>query len=185
VDTSPTPPLSPGRPSLPPEQLWLSPGEEDTWRGVWTLMTRFPARLDAQLRADAGLSLAEYGALSQLSEAPQRTLRLSELADGANLTLSHLSRVMTRLEKLGWATRTPDPSDGRFTLGHLTDAGFQKVVETAPGHVAAVREMLFDALTPEQSDALGEAVSALADQFVDPRSPVGGVRPPARGNSGS
>lgn len=112
-------------------------------------------------------------------------MRLSELADGANLTLSHLSRVMTRLERLGWATRSPDPSDGRFTLGHLTDAGFQKVVETAPGHVAAVREMLFDTLTPEQSDALGAAVSALAEGFADPRSPAGRTRPPARGSVGS
>lgn len=147
---------------------WLDREEDRTWRSVWKLMTWLPVRLDARLRADAGLSLAEYNALSQISEAPERTLRLSELAAGANMTLSHLSRVISRLEKAGWVTRSPDPRDGRYTLGRLTDAGWEKVAAIAPGHVEAVRNSLFDNLTEEQARALGEAAALVAEAVVPP-----------------
>lgn len=157
-----------------PEVPWLDPGEEATWRSVWALMTWMPARLDAQLRADVGLSLVEYSALSQLSEAPDRTVRLSDLAAEANMTLSHLSRVITRVEKQGWVTRSPDPHDGRFTLGHLTEAGWQKVVQAAPGHVRAVRAVLFDRLAPEQARAFGQAATVIAEAVTPERA--GGAR---------
>lgn len=146
-----------------PEGRWLDPDEQRTWRAVWALMTWLPVRLDAQLHADAGLSLAEYNALSQMSEAPDRTLRLSDLATASNMTLSHLSRVITRLEKAGWVTRSPDPEDGRYTQGRVTDAGWEKVVAIAPGHVAAVRRAVFDQLSTEQVQALGETASLVAD----------------------
>lgn len=153
-----------------PEVPWLDQGEERTWRAVWALMTWLPVRLDAQLREDDGLSLAEYRVLSQISEAPDRTVRLSELAAGANMTLSHLSRVITRMEKQGWVTRSPDPADGRYTLGHLTGPGRQKVEQAAPGHVVAVREALFDRLTPAQAHAFGQAAELIATA-VTPRRP--------------
>ena len=142
---------------------WLNHQEDHTWRAIWALMTWLPARLDAQLRAESGISLAEYNALSQISEAPEQTLRLSRLAAAANMSLSHLSRVITRLEKAGWVTRFPDPDDGRYTLGQLTDDGRQKVATVAPGHVAAVRRYVFDHLTPDQAEALGVGASTIAD----------------------
>ncbi|SIO84603.1 MarR family winged helix-turn-helix transcriptional regulator [Nocardiopsis sp. JB363] len=151
---------------------WLDPEEDRTWRSVWTLMTWLPVRLDAQLRADAGLGLAEYNALSQISEAPDRSMRLSDLAAGANMTLSHLSRVTSRLEKAGWVTRSPDPEDGRYTLGRLTDAGWEKVAAVAPGHVDAVRACVFDNLSDEQARALGEAAALVAEAVV-PSGTVG------------
>lgn len=142
---------------------WLDREEDRTWRAVWAMTTWLPVRLDAQLRAEAGLSLAEYNALSQISEAPEATIRLSEVAAASNMTLSHLSRVITRLEKAGLVTRFPDPGDGRYTLGQLTDAGLAKVVEAAPGHVEEVRACLFDQLSDEQVRALGEAAAVIVE----------------------
>ena len=166
-----------------PQVPWLDRDEEQTWRSLRALMTWLPVRLDTQLREDSGLSLTEYRALAQISEAPGRAIRLSDLAAGAHMTLSHLShlshlsRVITRLEKQGWVTRTPDPQDGRFTLGHLTDAGQEKVDVAAPGHVRAVRGTLFDHLSAEQSSALGQAAQLIADAVA----PGHGADPPGRG----
>ncbi|TFD46937.1 MarR family transcriptional regulator [Cryobacterium frigoriphilum] len=155
-----------------PEARWLDQDENRTWHAVWKLMTWLPARLDAQLRADAGLSLADYNALAEISAAPDHTVRLSELAASTNMTLSHLSRVMSRLETLGWVVRYPDPTDGRSTLAHLTDGGWAKVVATAPGHVEAVRRYLFDNLSAEESRALGAAAAVVASAAA----PTGSAR---------
>lgn len=156
-----------------PETRWLTEEQDFTWRAVWSLMTWLPTKLDAQLREDTGLSLYEYYALSQISEAPDRSIRLSELASITNMTLSHLSRVISRMIKSGWVERVPDPQDGRYTLGVLTEAGWDKVIEMAPGHVEAVQQAIFDQLTEEQSQALGEAAARIAEA-VSPRGQVTG-----------
>ena len=118
---------------------WLTDEEQAAWRPFVALLFRFPALLDAQLQKDAGISHFEYMVLSSLSEAPGRALRMSELAAMASGSLSRLSHVVSRLEAKGWVRREPCPGDGRFINAVLTDPGWQKVVETAPGHVAAVR----------------------------------------------
>lgn len=151
----------------PEDARWLDPDETETWLAMWSMMIWLPVRLDGQLRRDSGLSHPEYHALSQISMAPGRRMRLSELAVVANMTLTHLSRVISRLEKAGWVVREPDSDDGRYTLGVLTVAGWEKVREVAPGHVEAVRRYVFDQLTPEQTRALGQACAAVADA-VDP-----------------
>lgn len=150
---------------------WLTPVETQTWREVWSMMVWLPARLEAQLRQDSGLTYPEYHALSQISMAPHRTLRLSELATVANMTLSHLSRVISRLERAGWVRRSPDPDDGRSTLAVLTPAGWAKVEQSAPGHVEAVRRLVFDPLSPEQATALGEAAAQVVQAVSPPRLP--------------
>jgi DNA-binding MarR family transcriptional regulator len=155
--------------STAPSPRWLDDGEMDTWLALWSVMEWLPVCLDAQLRRDSGLSQNEYNALSQISMAPRRTVRLSELARVANMTLSHLSRVITRLENSGWVVRTPDPGDGRYTLARLTDAGLEKVTDAAPGHVEAVRHYVFDHLTPEQSAALGDAAARIVEVLDPPR----------------
>lgn len=147
---------------------WLSPTEAETWRALWTVMVWLPARLDHQLQQESTLSSAEYYALSQLSMAPERTARLSELALVANMTLSHLSRVVSRLEKEELLRRLPDPTDGRYTLATLTESGWNKVVDAAPGHVEAVRRYVFDNLTPEQVQNLGEATARIAEKLGRP-----------------
>lgn len=136
------------------EPRWLNDEERQTWLALVGLMIRLPSALDTQLQRDAGLSHFEYQVLAGLSERPERTLRMSDLALLANGSLSRMSHVVNRLEKRGWVHRTPDPADGRYTLATLTDEGWQKVVETAPGHVAAVRTLVFDPLTKLQTRQL-------------------------------
>jgi DNA-binding MarR family transcriptional regulator len=81
---------------------------------------------------------------------PGRTARMSDIAARSNVSLSHLSRIASRLERRGWMRRTPDPDDGRATLAILTEDGWDKVVATAPGHVEEVRRLVFDNLTAAQ-----------------------------------
>jgi DNA-binding MarR family transcriptional regulator len=138
---------------------WLSDEEQAAWRPFVALLIRLPAALDAQLQRDAGISSFEYLVLSGLSEAPSRTLRMSELANMASGSLSRLSHVVSRLEAKGWVRREPCAGDGRFINAVLTDEGWQKVVATAPGHVAAVRALLVDTLTEDDLQTLG-AISA-------------------------
>jgi DNA-binding MarR family transcriptional regulator len=95
--------------------------------------------------------------MAGLSESPDRTMRMSDLAMLANGSLSRVSHVINRLEKRGWVTRAPDPADGRYTLATLTDAGLTKVVDTAPGHVEEVRRLVFDPLTRAQIQQLNDA----------------------------
>jgi DNA-binding MarR family transcriptional regulator len=138
---------------------WLSDEQQAAWRPFVALLLRLPAALDAQLQKDAGITQFDYLVLSGLSETPGRTLRMSELAATANSSLSRLSHVVSRLEAKGWVRREPCPGDGRFINAVLTDEGLQKVVATAPGHVAAVRERLISTLTEEEFAQLG-AISA-------------------------
>lgn len=152
---------------------WLNDDETQVWLDVWALMTWLPTRLEAQLRSDADLSLPEYHVLSQLSMAPERTMRLSQLGAITNMTLSHLSRVFSRMEKPGWVTRRPDPDDGRYTLGTLTDGGWDKVVASAPGHVEAVRRLVFDSLSADEVAALGTAAARMVEAVNPPESPRG------------
>lgn len=142
----------------PDEQpRWLSAGEQTAWRPFVALLFRLPAALDQQLQRDAGVTHFEYMVLSSLSEAPGRTLRMSDLATMASGSLSRLSHVVSRLERRGWVRREPCPGDGRYINAVLTEEGWSKVVETAPGHVEAVRRLLIDVLTPEQFREFGTA----------------------------
>ena len=138
---------------------WLSDEQQAAWRPFVALLLRLPAALDAQLQKDAGITQFDYLVLSGLSETPDLTLRMSELAATANSSLSRLSHVVSRLEAKGWVRREPCPGDGRFINAVLTDEGLQKVIATAPGHVAAVRERLISTLTEEEFAQLG-AISA-------------------------
>jgi DNA-binding MarR family transcriptional regulator len=133
-----------------PEPNWLDDEEMDAWIQVAILLSRLPHALDAQLLRDAQLTHFEYEVLASLSEAPDRTLRMSALAELANGSLSRLSHVVTRLEKRDWVQRRPCPDDGRFTNASLTQAGWEKVVATAPGYAANVRGLVVDRLSRAQ-----------------------------------
>ncbi|HYK26674.1 MAG TPA: MarR family transcriptional regulator [Streptosporangiaceae bacterium] len=136
------------------EPRWLSAEDMQTWFALVSVLIRLPTALDAQLQRDAGISHFEYQVLAGLSEAPDRTMRMSVLAMLAEGSLPRLSQVVSRLEKRGWMHRTPDPEDGRYTLAILTDEGFAKVSQTAPGHVSEVRRLVFDPLTKAQTRQL-------------------------------
>jgi DNA-binding MarR family transcriptional regulator len=146
---------------------WLTDEQQEAWRPFVGLLLRLPALLDAQLQRDAGLNHFDYLVLSGLSEAPGRTLRMSELAARASSSLSRLSHVVSRLEAKGWVRRESCPGDGRFINAVLTEAGWQKVVDTAPGHVTAVRELLVDILGADEFEQLGQiSAKVLAAQGI-------------------
>lgn len=149
-----------------PEPQWLDADERETWLALVSAMIRLPAALDHQLRRDAGLTHFEYQVLAGLSEAPERTLRISTLASFTEGSLPRVSQVASRLEQRGWLVRCPDPDDGRYTLATLTDAGWRKVVATAPGHVATVRRLVIDALSKTQQSQL-RAIAATVTDAID------------------
>jgi DNA-binding MarR family transcriptional regulator len=147
------------------EPRWLSAGELAAWRPLGGLLLKLPAALDAQMQRDSGLSHFEYLVLANLSEAPGRTRRMSALAALASGSLSRLSHVVKRLEARGWVRRQPCPHDGRYTNAVLTDAGYDKVVASAPGHVEAVRTLVLDALTRDELDRLGDIARRVLDRL--------------------
>ena len=134
---------------------WLTPAELESWLSVVRLTMWLPWSIDQQLRRDSNLGMVEYQVLARLSGQPARTLRMSLLADLANSSLSRLSHLVKRLEARGLVRREPDPEDGRFTNAILTEKGFQTLAEAAPGHVALVRSLVIDVLSPEQLRRLG------------------------------
>lgn len=129
--------------------------------GLLALIGRLPATVEAQLQRDAGLSLFEYLVLAMLSEMPERTVPLKELAVLSGGSLSRLSHVLTRMGSRGLVRRSPSPGSGRVTLATLTDAGWDIVTTVAPGHVTTVRQAVFDRLTADQVSQLGAITAAL------------------------
>jgi DNA-binding MarR family transcriptional regulator len=140
---------------------WLSRDEEAAWRAIAQVMVKLPWALECQLQRDAGLSFIEYHVLARLSEDPEHTLRMSELAMLANASLSRLSHLVKRLESRGLVRREADPADGRFTNAILTKAGYKLLVASAPGHVARVRSLVIDAFSSAELAQLHEASERL------------------------
>jgi DNA-binding MarR family transcriptional regulator len=150
------------------EPRWLSPDERDAWVSLSWLMLKLAGVFDAQLQRDSGISFFEYLVLGGTSMAPGRRMRMSDLAQFTNGSLSRLSNVVKRLEERGWITREPSAENGRFIEAVLTDAGMTVVEQAAPGHVEAVRRFVFDTLNPEQVSELRDIGRQIADQ-VDPQ----------------
>ncbi|MFE3386585.1 MarR family winged helix-turn-helix transcriptional regulator [Streptomyces anulatus] len=141
---------------------WLDDDQQDLWQALLTVVIALPAALDRQLQRDAGISNFEYGVLAQLSMADEVTMRLSELARLCDSTQPRLSKVMDRFEARDWVARRTDPGDGRYTLATLTDAGRQKLAESAPEHVAQVKRLVFDPLSAAQRRHLEAGLTRIA-----------------------
>lgn len=146
---------------------WLDDEEQQVWRAWLSVADLLPRALDAQLQRDAGISHAAYVVLAMLSEAPDHSRRMSDLARRANQSQSRLSHTVARLEERGLVRRERSADDGRGNLAVLTDAGWDVVRTIAPGHVTAVRDVLFDPLGPEGTRALGDVLHRLLDH-LDP-----------------
>jgi DNA-binding MarR family transcriptional regulator len=159
------------------EGNWLSPEERAAWVRLIAVLELLPGVLDSQLRRDAGLTHFDYGVLARLSDAPEHTLQMSELAVSTNATLPRLSNVVKRLVDRGFIERLACPGDRRATNVRLTAAGLEKMVASAPGHVDAVREYVFDVLSPEQVDQLTEIAGSLLARL----DPAGAMGPPDLG----
>jgi DNA-binding MarR family transcriptional regulator len=148
-----------------PPVHWLTAAELDSWLSMVRLMTWLPWSIDQQLRRDSNLGMVEYQVLAMLSTSPRRTMRMSSLAQVTNASLSRLSHLFKRLEGRGLVRREPDPADGRFTSAMLTDKGFQELAAAAPGHVAHVRSLVIDTLTPEQLRRMGHAADRIMSRI--------------------
>ena len=149
------------------ETPWLDETQRAAWVKLIAVVELLPGVLETQLRRDSGLTHFEYFVLAMLSEAPNRTLRMTALAERVNATLPRLSHVVQRLEDRGLVERMRCPEDGRATNARLTDAGWATVVAAAPGHVETVRSYVIDALSADQVDQLDTIMSALLKR-LDP-----------------
>lgn len=153
--------------AVPDDVPWLSADQLRAWIGLISVAELLPARLDSQLQRDAELTHFDYQVLAMLSEVPDRTLRMTGLAQRTSATLPRLSHVVKRLEVRGLVERMPCPGDARATNAHLTDLGWRTLVQTAPGHVRTARALVIDALTAEQVTQLEAITSALLTR-LDP-----------------
>jgi DNA-binding MarR family transcriptional regulator len=147
------------------EPRWLASHEQQVWRAYLDVSRLLNERLNRQLAEDSSMSLAEYEILVQLSEHPDRAMRMSELAVKAVNSRSRLTHTVARMEDRGLVKRTPCADDGRGVLCTLTDEGFQTIVDAAPGHVEEVRGALFDPLDAADVAALGKALERVRDQL--------------------
>ena len=140
---------------------WLDDEQQNSWRAFAAAMVKLRWALECQLQHDAGLSFVEYHALARLSENPGHTMRMSQLAEVTNASLSRLSHLIKRLELRKLVRRETDPDDGRYTNAILTRAGLALLTASAPAHVAKVRELVIDTLSPAELRQLRTASEAI------------------------
>lgn len=161
-----------------PEPQWLDAAEQDTWRLYLLGNALLHDRIDRDLREAHDLSSAEYEVLVRLSEAPDRQLRMAELAEICNQSRSRLSHTIDRLQRDGLVTRQHCAADRRGVWAELTEEGFARLEVAARTHVAGVREYLVDAVPPEEFAALGRVFRAVIDRLAPdlPPSAVGTER---------
>ena len=140
---------------------WLCPAEQRAWRAYLESTKVLFDALDRRLQRDADMPHAYYEILVRLSEAPERSLRMSELADLTLSSRSRLSHAAARLEEKGWIRRVSCPTDRRGQIATLTDAGYAALAAAAPGHVQSVRDLMIDQLSGQQLEqltAIGETI---------------------------
>lgn len=153
------------------EPRWLTADDQRVWRAYRDLSLLLEDTLDQQLRHDAGLSHLHYSVLVFLSEAPERRLRMTDLAEHLKVARSRLTYVISRMADEGWVRREGSPSDKRGQLAVLTDAGMTVLEHAAPGHVATVRAAVFDRLSPDQVHAFGEICQTILAGLTGPDRP--------------
>jgi DNA-binding MarR family transcriptional regulator len=144
------------------EPRWLDDKEQQAWRAFIAAQRVVNGRIEQQLQRDAGMPHTYFEILVRLSDATDGRLRMSELAVATLGSRSRLSHAVNRLEQVGWVRREGITSDRRGQVAILTDAGREKLKDTAPGHVETVRAAVFDALTDEQVQQLHDICAALA-----------------------
>ncbi|MCI3225721.1 MarR family winged helix-turn-helix transcriptional regulator [Streptomyces sp. NP-1717] len=142
---------------------WLNAEEQSVWQAYLQATTLLEDHLDRQLQRDAGMPHIYYALLVHLARAPHHRLRMTRLAQDAKITRSRLSHAIARLERHGWVRREDCPSDKRGQNAILTAEGEEVLRRSAPGHVTAVRQAIFDRLSPEQVTQLGEIMRVMAE----------------------
>jgi DNA-binding MarR family transcriptional regulator len=142
---------------------WLTEDEQRLWRGWLAASMLLPERLNRDLQEQHGLTGTDYQVLVELSESPERRMRMSTLAERTQLSRSRLSHQVDRMTRAGLVTRLECAQDGRGMFAVLTEQGWETIVAAAPDHVESVRRHLVDRLTPEQFEAFGQACITVAD----------------------
>jgi DNA-binding MarR family transcriptional regulator len=140
---------------------WLTPAEQHAWRAYLRTGTLLTARLNRQLQADSALSLPEYEVLVRLSEAPDGKLRPFQLRLALDWEQSRLSHLLSRMTRRGFVTRQECPGDRRGAMVVLTGPGRAAIESAAPGHVAAVRRLVFDQMDNVQATAFRQIFEAI------------------------
>lgn len=140
----------------------LNPAEEAAFRALARVTIVLPRALDADLMREQHLPLTEYLTLMHLSEAPDRSMRMSDLAGGCDLSLSGLTRVVTRLESEGFVERVRCSEDARGSNAVLTDLGFARLQQAYPTHLASVRRHVVDHLQGLDLPELTRALEKIA-----------------------
>jgi DNA-binding MarR family transcriptional regulator len=148
---------------------WLSNDEQRLWRSYLDATRLLFQELDKQLVRDADISFTDYEILVLLSEAPERRMRMRDLADASTTTRSGITRAVTRMEKAGWVHRVGCETDKRGAWAELADGGVAKLVEAGPGHVDAVRKNMFDALAPHDVTAMARAFGSMRERMQENR----------------
>ncbi len=144
---------------------WLDEDELQAWLKLAGVMLKLAPALDSQLQRDSDLTHFDYLCLAMLSEADDRTLRMSELATRANSSLSRLSHVIKKLETRGWVERTPCADSRRITMVSLTESGWRVLEAAAPGHVETVRALVFDGLSAAEVRQLEKLAGHIVERI--------------------
>ena len=144
---------------------WLTASQQQDWRAYIDGAARLSDALERDLKTRHGLSIAEYEILVQLSEAPDRRLRMADLATSASQSRSRLTHTVARLESKGFVSRADCPTDKRGVYAHLTDCGFAALSRAAVDHVSAVRDLFIDIIDPDDLAAIGRAFRTVADRL--------------------
>lgn len=147
------------------EARWLDAEEQQTWRSFLWGSQLLSEALDRQMQRDAGMPHTYYVIMAMLSEAPDRSLTMSEVAKVTRSSPSRLSHAVAKLEAKGWVQRKRHPVNGRQIIATLTDEGFDALADAAPGHVEQVRQVLFDPLTKDQVRQLREIFRAVLENL--------------------
>jgi DNA-binding MarR family transcriptional regulator len=148
-----------------PKSKALTPAEERLWRALIRIVISLPRLLETDILRSTGLTSNEYITLMSLSEAPNRELRMAELANAAALSPSRITRLVDDLQSRGFVARQPSSSDGRGNVAILTTQGLTKLKSAYPEHLASVRRRVFDHMEPTTIDRTAQALSGLAAEL--------------------
>ena len=136
--------------------MFLTPHELAAWRGLLIAHAQVTQQLDAQMHAEHGLSVSAYEVLMFLAEAPERQMRMSDIADRVLLSRSGCTRLVDRLAELGYVSRCAASTDGRGLFAQLTDAGLEKFTAARATHHEGIRRFYLDHMTATDEIALGD-----------------------------
>ena len=150
---------------------WLTDEEMRAWQAFLAASALVDRRLDQQLKEDAGISHLQYEILVRLADTDCREMRMTELAEALLNSKSGLTYQVSQLEKAGLVRRRSCTTDDRAVYAVLTPAGRRLLERAAPGHVALVRELVVDVLTPAQRDSIAEGLGEVSRRILGEKSP--------------